>query len=158
MLSSKNQELWRNLYGSLGSALTRFTHRKLTLLRFLVYPSSLRCLAGLLFPLFVCEFFGRRSTPLAAQLYRSGILLLGHGQSITAVSAGEPNGTGVPLAGQEVPVAKKTNDLDVCPALGIRFAPGVRVKLFGCVLPDAGAPPPTRARYDKVFGYSPAAF
>jgi len=34
------------------------------------------------------EFVGRRSGPLAAQLYRSGILLLGHGLSITAVSAG----------------------------------------------------------------------
>jgi len=55
---------------------------------FVLGPARLRSLAGLLFPLFVCEFVGRRSAPLAAQLYRSGILLLGHGLSITAVSAG----------------------------------------------------------------------
>lgn len=74
------------------------------------------------------------------------------------MSAGEPNGTGVPLVGQQVPVAEGTNDLDVCPALGIRFPAGARVKLLECELPDAVAPPLTRARYGKGFGYSPSAF
>jgi hypothetical protein len=69
-------------------------------LRFLLLPlgpSRPRCLPGLLFALFVSEFFGRRFTAYAAQPYGGGVLLFAHASSITAVFVNGPNGLKVPL-------------------------------------------------------------
>jgi hypothetical protein len=71
-----------------------------SVLRFLLLPlgpSRLRCLPCLLFALFVGEFFGRRFTAYAAQLYGGGVLLFAHASSITAVFVNGPNGLKVPL-------------------------------------------------------------
>jgi hypothetical protein len=81
-------------------------------------PSRLCRFSGLLFALFVCESFGRPFAALATQLYGGWVLLFGHEMSIAA-STGELNDQKVPLHNQKVPVQKRENCLDVCPALGI---------------------------------------